>query len=288
MPDGDQAGGTTPQTILTNISAPRLCGVSISEFVTYKEKRRLYEKQIAEHNLRPGIRVTPLSYRATIDDELLEIFIEANWITGVEKVSELTDAQIETCVATKSQYRASAKDLDRLDTVLSEVKIDTTLAEAEDRIWSMYKLYKTVLRRAGMADLVERKPHICIRHLMHRVVPNELKVKLRRIIAWEKDENFDKKDVPGFVRRLADESRKLQEEHPALFRPAGRRADTSSGDRGGSLETSTRDRTHEKQRKNNKNGKQSSTTPTDGKTCVQRRKRRNNVGNEGEQIFGRP
>lgn len=76
--------------------------------------------------------------------------------------------------------------------------MDNSLAEAEDRVWSMYSHYKAVMKRAGMADLVTRKPHICISYLMKRIVPVELNKKnAKSHRVGEKHFNFHKKRRTG-------------------------------------------------------------------------------------------
>lgn len=62
-----------------------------------------------------------------------------------------------------------------------------------------------------MADLVTRKLQICIIYLLKRIQPAELKNKMLKIIAWEKDIDFGKKDLRELVRKLGEEARKKQE-----------------------------------------------------------------------------
>lgn len=96
-------------------------------------------------------------------------------MTGADSVGSITESQIRACVSEKALYRAAAKELDHLDLIVADMRMDTSLAEGKDRVWNTYKEYKTAFRSAGVADLVRRKPHICIRHLVKRDVPPDLK-----------------------------------------------------------------------------------------------------------------
>lgn len=61
-----------------------------------------------------------------------------------------------------------------------------------------------------MADLVTRKLHILIYHILKRFKPRDLKGEIRKIVAWVKNGDFKKKGFPAFVSRLGEESRTLQ------------------------------------------------------------------------------
>ena len=206
-----QGGGTVHQTILTNVEPPQLEGVSTKHFVTFMRKRDLYEKQVSEKNREPGTSVTPMSLRACIDDSYLRMFLVPKWIEA-DSIAKITEQQLRDCVRKRACFEAEGADLARIDRIVSHVKMDMSLPEAEDRVWTLHCKYTKALEEAGIADLPDKRPHICIAHIMRRVKPRRLKEKMKQIIRWRKIEHFDRKDFGAFMRELVVQAKKIEEE----------------------------------------------------------------------------
>lgn len=72
------------QTIVTNLEAPTLTGVAIKHFTAFLKRRKLYEEQVGEKNRDPGVNITPTSYRASLDDSFLRMFLTARSIDATQ------------------------------------------------------------------------------------------------------------------------------------------------------------------------------------------------------------
>lgn len=88
-----------------------------------------------------------------------------------------------------------------------------SLAEADDRVWTLHCCYIQVLENSVFTNLPMKCPHICISHIMDRVKPECLKYRMCNIIRWKKVEKFDQKDFGAFMRELAKQAKKLKEEY---------------------------------------------------------------------------
>eukprot|EP00737_Agarophyton_chilense_P000949 gb/GEZJ01001057.1/.p1 GENE.gb/GEZJ01001057.1/~~gb/GEZJ01001057.1/.p1 ORF type:complete len:583 (-),score=92.79 gb/GEZJ01001057.1/:1849-3597(-) len=212
MVDPSTSNSTTVrQTIISNLEAPRLQGVATKHFTYFLKLRELYEKQISEKNRELGLTITPTSFKASIDDSLLKIFITAEWISATA-VSEITEDELTKCIKERASFKPEGNDLFRIENIIRNVKMDMSLKEAEGRVWTLQYPYVTVLEAAGMQDLPEQKPHIAIKHILKRVKPPRLRTRMKNIVEWRKDEGFEKKDFGAFMRELAKQAKKLEEE----------------------------------------------------------------------------
>lgn len=155
--DWDKAAtvSSTRQTILTNITAPRLTGLSwCLSPPTWRG---------GGHMNRTTKRRTKSSVRTwfpyPVVQELTTNFSHCSWRPVVLQASlcALNQGRGHPGLCSyKFTHQAVARDLNRLDCLLEEVKMETSLTEAEDRVCSMWTQYKVVLRRSGMADLVTK------------------------------------------------------------------------------------------------------------------------------------
>ena len=249
-----EGSATVRQTIVTNLEAPRLEGVSTKDFTTFLRRRELYEKQIHEKNNEPGVNVTPTSYKACIDDSHLKIFLTAKWVEA-ETLEAITEEMLKECVKARSSHEPQGYELGKIDNIVRDVKMNMKMDDAEDRVWTLHHTYITVLEAAGMTDLPEKKPHIAIGHILKRVEPKLLRRRMKDILIWRKDEGFEKKDFGEFMRELAKQAKRLEEELVA----ASRRSDSDSdSDDSATARRTSKHRNH--RRKNgNKNGSGGST-----------------------------
>ena len=80
MEDLNASNETVKQTIVETLEALWLTGIDISDFVSFKERREIYETKVTEKSLEQKIKIATTSYRNSIDRSLLEIFIIAKWV----------------------------------------------------------------------------------------------------------------------------------------------------------------------------------------------------------------
>lgn len=78
---------------------------------------------------------------------------------------------------------------------------------ADSRICTMECDYQKSLQDAGYTDLVSKKPHICIEHIMDRIKPEALHEKMIEAIQYWCDEGLDKKDFFKFLKEVVREAK---------------------------------------------------------------------------------
>lgn len=152
---------TVRETVINCIEAPRLKGLSTGEFIEFKKLRDLYEKQIEEKSRHRKEEIFATSYKASIEDDDLEIFIAAGWIEA-SSVDEIAERQIVQCIEERCKREVNGEQLYLVDQAVKNVVMNTNIAEAEDRVWSLTRDYRNALRSAGYAYIVHTKPHIAI------------------------------------------------------------------------------------------------------------------------------
>ena len=165
---------TIRQTIVTNLEAPRLTGVSKKEFVKFKKAREHYEQQVDEKNREPGVSIVATSYKASIESALLRIMIAAEWVS-VKSIDEITEEHLISCVEAQAVYKPSNYEAERIDDIVSDIKMDTSVKNFCSRVWTFYQRYLTRLENHGMGDLSDEKPHVVIKQLLNKVEPEELR-----------------------------------------------------------------------------------------------------------------
>lgn len=83
--------------------------------------------------------------------------------------------------------------------------------DAEDRIWSFHRDYTQALDVTGFGTLPKEKRHISIQHILDRVRPAKLKMRIDNITRWREDEHFDKVDFGRFLRELVNKPESYRE-----------------------------------------------------------------------------
>lgn len=94
---------TVKQTIVETIEAPRLTNIDGSDFVTFTESDSIYEKKIEEKNKESGMKIPLTTYRSSVDELVLELFLIANWIKA-EDVANVIEKQIKKCIKTRTRF----------------------------------------------------------------------------------------------------------------------------------------------------------------------------------------
>lgn len=62
--------------------------------------------------------------------------------------------------------------------------MNTKLTDAEDRIRSLHRHYLQVLENAGFANLTTENPYISISHIVKRIKPARLDIRMKDIFKW--------------------------------------------------------------------------------------------------------
>lgn len=184
-----------------------------------------------EKNREPDVNTTATSLKASIDDADLKIFLTAQWVDA-PNVGSITNDPLRDCIRDKSIRKIEGDQPHLVDDSVKGVKINEDIADAEDRIWTLQRQYIAALESAGLAEIPESKPHISIEHILRRIKPQALKKRMKNIVQWKEDVQFDKKDFGGFMRELASQAKQLENEYPTIVRSIHVESDDSEDDTG--------------------------------------------------------
>ena len=201
---------TVRQTIVETLEAPMLKGVSTEEFVRFKRSRHLYEKKMAEKKANGETNAVLTSYRNSMEDSLLREFLTAHWIKR-GSVDEITKDDTKACVDAQARTDSEVdQDFALVDAAIKEVVMDMRIGNPEKRVIKLSWDYRRALEVAGLPDLPTERPYVAIKHIMSKVKPSRLRKRMKKIIAWKKNENFHSKDYGEFVRALAKVAREVE------------------------------------------------------------------------------
>lgn len=200
-----------PQTIVANLDAPRLEGISTTHFVSFQRARQVYEQKVDEKNKEPGTSITKISYKSSIERKYLTMMITAQWIEAT-KIEDITEEGLKKVVEERSKRKVDETQLRNIDCCISKVKMNMKTAEAEDRVWNLYADYAEALEQAGYSGLTESHPHISIRHIFQRIQPVSLKNRMKDIARVRKKEKFDENDFGVYIRELAKQAKNMDQE----------------------------------------------------------------------------
>lgn len=98
----------------------------------------------------------------------------------------IKEAQLRECIKTKASYEPEGHALGRIEPLGSFVKIDLTLEEAEDLIWTLHHHSTSVLEVPEIQNFPEKRPHIAIQHTLTRIKSAQLcqRMKLYKCTIW--------------------------------------------------------------------------------------------------------
>ena len=226
----DATPSTVRQTIVATLEAPRLKGTTTKHFNLFLRERELYEKKLAEKNREPGVCISATTYYASIDDNMLRMFLAFGWINK-PRIGDISEEELQDCVRLRANRVPKDNELGRVDAVVLGVKMDGKIPLIEDRVLNLVHVYLETLDVAGFRNLPETKPHVAIRHIMKRLQPSALYRRMRDICEWRKNEQFDKTDFNRFIREVAAQAVRLDENSDLNGRPT--RDDTSAPESNG-------------------------------------------------------
>ena len=86
--DERSSAKTVKQTIVEKIEAALLTDIETTDFVTFREKREIYERLVEDKNKDSNVQIPLSTYRNSISKPILAMLVLANWVAAT-KVEEL-------------------------------------------------------------------------------------------------------------------------------------------------------------------------------------------------------
>lgn len=90
------------------------------------------------------------------------------------------------------------------------VVVDMQIIEAEDRIWSLQREYRSALQAAGYRAVIQTRGPIAINGILKKLKPYQLCCRMLDIMNGRKNENFFKENSGRFAREVAVLTEKIQ------------------------------------------------------------------------------
>ncbi|PXF44743.1 hypothetical protein BWQ96_05502 [Gracilariopsis chorda] len=206
---------TVRQTIIESVEAPRLRDISTEDFVLFKQKLEVYERQIAEKNAESGIQVPLKTYWNSITKPVLDIFVTACWVP-VESVEDITEQHLRQCVEEPAQVNPEEYNLAQIERDLKYVRMDknTKSNSLEMQVLRLGLKYSTTLENLGYSEFIEKQPQLAVEHVIKRVTHEQLRKRMLLTIKLRKEEGF-KKNYKAFMRELLKEAKQIDRHEAA-------------------------------------------------------------------------
>lgn len=270
MPPGDESGPvrvkddppprpivTKNQTIVDTIKAPRLKDVTFLDFIRFVKARENYEREIADKNTEPGVEVPLASYLTSVDHNVLELFIERQYIVK-DTVKDITEQDLIKCIESRAVRSKGDFEVADVDKAVKSVRMKMHVPGAEPRVDTLLLDYKRALEAAGYSGFPIDCPKLAIGHIMDRIKPPLLKEMMIDECEKQDSKGLRKKNFRYFIKELVRlativEKTSRRSSHTDANPPktkdekSGRSKTKPKGGRGGS-ETSNGDRDKKRSR----------------------------------------
>lgn len=107
---------------------------------------------------------------------------------------------------------ATCEELRLVDQAVRPVPMQMPIREAEDRIWWLRRTHRKGLASEEYREILETNPRIAINRFHKRLKLLQLNRRMLDIIVWMKKKDFHKEAFRKFVRKVANQAKKIQRE----------------------------------------------------------------------------
>ena len=179
--------------------------MSLQNFVEFKKKRTIYEAQVEEKNKEDGVQISETTYKNSIDRILLSTLWHAGFITSAS-IEVITENDIKACIEDKCVIPDENIVMSTVEAAVKDVRIKTKVQTVRSRIWTFVLDYRRALENAGYAELVTKRPHVAIKHILYRLKPSILKDKVTELLEFKRNEGLHKKNFFEFVKVVVEQA----------------------------------------------------------------------------------
>lgn len=141
-------GGSIRQTIAFSIQAPGFQAVSIKRVVNFKIHHEFYKKHIKRKNRELNSNVHIVSYKASIVDADLHLFIGAGWIEA-SSIENITEEKIVQVVESQEHRLSDGEHLCLLNYSFKPLHLKMNIFDAIDQVWTFNEDSLTLLEAVG-------------------------------------------------------------------------------------------------------------------------------------------
>lgn len=171
----------------------------------------MYVKNVNEKNKEPGVYVTATTFKASIENNMIRLFLTIGWIDELT-ISEISKGQIDECARTPANRVPKEIEIGLLDAVVSSVRMDNQLLLIQDRVLNLLHIYLETLEVSGFQNLTETKPYVAIRNIMKRPQLAKLYRRMSDVCEWSKNEQLDNANINRFIGDVAAQALRIEED----------------------------------------------------------------------------
>lgn len=131
----------------------------------------------------------------------------AVWVNALS-VQKITEIHLDECILRRCQKTRASENLFLIYQAASKAAIRMNIFEAENRVWSLHRDYLSGMEHARYEEIPEMKTHIAIQHIMSTFRPHYHKTRMDNTVLWNNNVQFDKQDISGFMREIAKQAKK--------------------------------------------------------------------------------
>jgi RNase H-like domain found in reverse transcriptase/Integrase core domain/Reverse transcriptase (RNA-dependent DNA polymerase)/Chromo (CHRromatin Organisation MOdifier) domain len=159
---------------------PELKAIGQENVRAFIEARNRYRAAIEERNTEPGVKITPVSVKASIDADLLTSICELEILGPQVTIENVTSVNIQSWLdkfTINSKDHASISQIEEL--VGKHVRLDLKEPNATQRVTKLFATYTTLLRRNGFGWLIKENTELAVKHIIGMLRPLELQNRIK-------------------------------------------------------------------------------------------------------------
>lgn len=191
-------------TVTTSVDHPRLVRADAESIRIFLRLYDQYCNEVLERarqigkSSRSTENVRPVNIKFCVDPDYLESLIALNLIPDVKDYDSLTDDTLRAFLDEKAEESREATNLDSLDIIVEQqLRMDMKDRNAKSRMENLFVAYHTILRRNGLAWVVNENGKLAVTHVLSAILPRSLKTRLQSDLEFAYV--LLKKDFSGFM-----------------------------------------------------------------------------------------
>lgn len=129
------------------------------------------------------------------------------------QIGKFTYQDLVKCVRIRAILVVSEDQLALIYSFVRYERMNTSILEAEYKVWSLHRHYITVLKNAGFYDLPDHKSHISIAHILKCTRTMGVRNRMKDVLKCRNDYQFERKYFGLFMQELGRQDKQLKQEH---------------------------------------------------------------------------
>ncbi|PXF41039.1 hypothetical protein BWQ96_09254 [Gracilariopsis chorda] len=172
--------------LLRRSKALRLTGISTEAFLSFKQKREIYERRVTEKSSEHGTTIPATSYRNSIQNPVLEMFVSAQWVY-VSSVDDITEDHLKASIEERAKVNPEDYDLAQIEKGICKICMDRSVKTLEMQVWQLGLQYATKLEEIGYSKVIQMQPKLAIGRILRRISHLQLRKRMKLTLKHRKE-----------------------------------------------------------------------------------------------------